>query len=89
MNKQKSKIINEDEAGEVRVRGPYFMSQNELFSKLGVGRSTYEKLTNPSSEHYDPDFPKPVSVFTGKKYRYSSIDVDHYIRMKSHFSDAA
>ena len=78
-----------EEVKKVQIRGPYFMSQNELFAKLGVGRSTYEKLTNPSSEHYDPDFPKPVSLFTGKKFRYSSIDVDHYIKMKSHVSKAA
>lgn len=89
MAKQKKEIVNEDDLKQVTIRGPYFMSQAQLFAKLGLGRSTYEKLTNPSSEYYDPDFPKPVNIFTGKKLRYSSIDVDHYIMAHSKLTDAA
>lgn len=89
MNKRKTKVINEDDEKEVTIRGPYFMSQAQLFAKLGLGRSTYEKLTNPSGEYYDPDFPKPVNIFTGKKLRYSSIDVDRYIMAHSKLTDAA
>lgn len=89
MKKEKTEIVNEDELKQVTIRGPYFMSQAQLFAKLGLGRSTYEKLTNPSSEYYDPDFPKPVNIFTGKKFRYSSIDVDRYIMMHSKLIKAA
>lgn len=89
MAKQKKEIVNEDDLKQVTIRGPYFMSQAQLFAKLGLGRSTYEKLTNPSSEYYDPDFPKPVNIFTGKKLRYSSIDVDRYIMAHSKLIDAA
>ena len=89
MAKQKKEIVNEDDLKQVTIRGPYFMSQAQLFAKLGLGRSTYEKLTNPSSEYYDPDFPKPVNIFTGKKLRYSSIDVDRYIMANSNLINAA
>lgn len=85
----KMKKETPEEVKKVQIRGPYFMSQVELFAKLGIGRSTYEKLTNPSSEYYDPDFPKPVSIFTGKKFRYSSIDVDRYIMAHSNLTNAA
>lgn len=89
MSKQKTEIVNEDDLKQITIRGPYFMSQAQLFAKLGLGRSTYEKLTNPSSEYYDPDFPKPVNIFTGKKLRYSSIDVDRYIMANSNLTNAA
>nr|WP_305763394.1 hypothetical protein [Alteromonas macleodii] len=87
--KNSNKVKENSETKEVTIRGPYFMSQAQLFTKLGLGRSTYEKLTNPSSEYYDPDFPKPVNIFTGKKLRYSSIDVDRYIMAHSNLTDAA
>lgn len=87
--KNSNQVKKNSETKEVTIRGPYFMSQAQLFAKLGLGRSTYEKLTNPSSEYYDPDFPKPVNIFTGKKLRYSSIDVDRYIMAHSNLTDAA
>ena len=36
MAKQKTNVVNEDEAKEVTIRGPYFMSQAQLFAKLGL-----------------------------------------------------
>lgn len=71
------------------IRGPYFMTKDELFAKLAIGRTTFEALTNPSSPDYDEDFPKPVSLFTGRKLRFSSLDVDAYIAKLSHSTKAA
>lgn len=72
----------------VQIKGPYFMGREELFAKLAISERTFNNLTNPDSDEYDPDFPKPCSLFTGKKYRYSSIDVDAYILSKSHTTAA-
>lgn len=64
--------------------GLHFIGQEELFNRLAIGRTTFEQLTDPKHENYDPDFPKPSNLFTGRKYRYSSLDVDAYVRSKSH-----
>jgi predicted DNA-binding transcriptional regulator AlpA len=70
------------------IKGPYFMGREELFAKLAISQSTFDALTNPKSQHYDPDFPKPCRLFTGQKLRYSSVDVDAYILSLSHNSAA-
>tara|TARA_Y100000780_G_scaffold151530_1_gene136411 strand:+ start:1447 stop:1683 length:237 start_codon:yes stop_codon:yes gene_type:complete len=76
------------EEKKIDIKGPYFMGRDELFAKLAISEATYRALTNPKSEHYDPEFPKPCRLFTGQKLRYSSVDVDAYILSLSHSSAA-
>lgn len=61
-----------------------FIDLKALCEKLCISRKTYYEVVNPTSNIYDPDFPKPVDVFTGNKLRFSSIDVDNYILQHSH-----
>lgn len=74
------KLIHDMQAKSAESR---FVSREEMCKRLAISRETYYKVTNPEHEHYDPEFPKPVSLFTGQKYRFSTLDIDHYIAKKS------
>lgn len=67
----------------------HFVSKAQLLERLGMSKETYYKVTNKNNEQYDPDFPKPVNLFTGNKLRFSSVDVDNYILKYSHSVKAA
>lgn len=59
------------------------IGMKELCKTLDISKDTYYKLINPKSDDYDPDFPAPCTLFTGKKLRWTSIDVDNYIESNS------
>ena len=61
-----------------------FIDIKELCRRLAISRKTYYQVTKQTSDIYDPNFPKPVQVFTSNKLRFSSIDVDNYIKRHSH-----
>lgn len=61
-----------------------FIDLKELCRRLCISRQTYYDVNNPDHEIYDPNFPKPVNLFTSNKKRFSSIDVDNYIKAHSH-----
>lgn len=65
-----------------------FIDLKELCRRLCISRKTYYEVTNKTNKIYDPSFPKPVSVFTSNKLRFSSIDVDNYIKAHSHSAAA-
>ncbi len=67
-------------------RGPYLMTREQMFQVLNISQRTFNEMTDPKSDKYDPDFPKPCKLFTGKKLRYSSVDVDAYILKLSNAS---
>lgn len=51
---------------------------NDLLEIFSISRDTYNRLTNKSSDIYDPDFPIPVPNFSTQKNYYSMKDVDRY-----------
>jgi predicted DNA-binding transcriptional regulator AlpA len=61
-----------------------FITKAELLAKLRISESTYKEVIKPDHPNYVPDFPKPVSIFTSNKHRYSSVDVDAFILKYSH-----
>lgn len=60
------------------------LGMKELLETLDISKGTYYNLINEKHKDHDPDFPKPCNLFTGKKLRWTSIDVDNYIASKSH-----
>lgn len=61
-----------------------FIDLKELCRRLCISRQTYYDVNNKEHTIYDPNFPKPVDLFTTNKKRFSSIDVDNYIKSHSH-----
>ncbi len=61
-----------------------FLDMKELCRRLAISRKTYYQVINEGSHIYDPNFPKPVKAFTGNKLRFSSIDVENYVRQHSY-----
>lgn len=42
------------------------LRRKQLETKTGLGRSTIYDRINPNSPRYDPTFPKPIKLGTGK-----------------------
>lgn len=55
----------------------------EVERRTGQSRSTIYERMDPTSEHYDPDFPKPIKLGTGKNPPVGWIEheVDDYLRL--------
>ena len=83
-NQEELKNIN-----KVKTMGNLkFITKEQLLETLCISTTTYYEVTKKGHENYDPHFPKPVDVFTSKKLRFSSVDVDNYILRYSHSSAA-
>jgi len=61
-----------------------FIDLKELCRRMCISRGSYYDITNVKHEKHDSSFPVPVTVFTSTKLRFSSIDVDAYIKAHSH-----
>ncbi|WP_438863799.1 hypothetical protein [Neptunicella sp.] len=59
------------------------ISKKQLMDQLGISSTVYYSVTKPDSPDYIPDFPKPVNLFTGKKLRFNSVEVEQFIMRHS------
>lgn len=55
----------------------------EVERRTGQSRSTIYERMDPESEHYDPDFPRPIKLGSGKNPPVGWIEheVDDYLRL--------
>ena len=45
---------------------PVILRRKQLEARIGLGRSSIYDRINPESRYYDPTFPKPIKLGSGK-----------------------
>ncbi len=54
------------------------LSRTEAAKLMGIGLSTLSEKYNPHSKRYDPTFPKPVSLGSGRRAVFWTDDINYW-----------
>lgn len=55
------------------------LRKKALQAKMDIGGSTIHDRTNPNALGYDPTFPKPIKLGTGKAVGWIEAEIDQWI----------